>query len=243
MLALLVLLLLAGLVYTAIQYNRAQGLAQVVKEAHSNITISLKKRLDLVNKLIDIARSYGEHEKLTFIAVVEGESLGSLAQASVRADGTLTQLNSMARNYPELKANQTYNRLMDDLSKIEGELQNRRERYNGAVRTYNTFCNSIPFVFLAPSLGFPQAPYFDVANADALEGIKDFVTDDGALLRKRLAGAGAQVAESTRKLGGKLEENGRVLLEKGKEELQRRRQLNAKDDTTESEETDEPLVR
>ena len=218
------LIVIAVISFLAIQYNKAQGLAQVIKEAHSNITVTLKKRLDLVNKLIDTVRNYGEHEKLTYIAVVEGESLGALAQASMRADHTLTQLNTLSRNYPELKANQTYMRLMDDLNKIESLVQDRRERYNGGVRIYNTFCNSIPFVFIAPALGFPQAPYFDVANADDLENLKDFVTDDGALLRQRLAGAGAQLAQTTRTMSHKLEENGRALLEKGKEEMQRRRQ-------------------
>ncbi len=220
----LLFIIIATISFLAVQYNKAQGLAQLVKEAHSNITVTLKKRVDLVNKLIDIARSYGEHEKLTHIAVVEGESLGALAQASLRADNTITQLNTLSRNYPDLKANQTYMRLMDDLHKIESLVQDRRERYNGGVRVYNTFCNSIPFVFIAPALGFPQAPYFDVANADELENLKDFVTDDGALLRQRLAGAGAQLAQTTRTMSTKLEENGRALLEKGKEEVQRRRQ-------------------
>lgn len=236
----LLLILISAIGFLVVQYNKAQGLAQLVKEAHSNITVTLKKRLDLVNKLIDIARSYGEHEKLTYIAVVEGESLGALAQASLRADNTITQLNTLSRNYPDLKANHTYMRLMDDLNNIESLVQSRRERYNGSVRTYNTFCNSIPFVFIAPSLGFPQAPYFDVANADDLENIKDFVTDDGALLRQRLAGAGAQVAQSTRAVGNKLEVNGRALLEKGKEEMQRRRQATINGSDTEPKQPDGP---
>ena len=116
-------------------------------------------------------------------------------------------------------------RLMDDLHKLESLVQDRREKYNGNVRTYNTFCNSIPFVFIAPSLGFPQAPYFDVANADDLENIKDFVTDDGAMLRQKLAGAGAQVVQTTRAIGSKLDVNGRALIEKGREEMERRRQI------------------
>ncbi|CCH52823.1 LemA protein [Fibrisoma limi BUZ 3] len=237
----LILIIIAAISYLAVQYNKAQSLAQSVKEAHSNITVTLKKRLDLVNKLIDIARSYGEHEKLTYIAVVEGESLGALAQASLRADNTITQLNNLSRNYPELKANQTYMRLMDDLHKIESLVQDRREKYNAGVRIYNTFCNSIPFVFIAPSLGFPQAPYFDVSNADELENLKDFVTDDGALLRQKLAGAGAQVAQTTRVMGNKLEANSRVLLEKGKEEIQRRRQGAVGSNHSEPTQPDEPV--
>lgn len=236
----LLLIIVIATGFLVVRYNTAQGLAQLVKETHSNITVTLKKRLDLVNKLIDIARSYGEHEKLTHIAVVEGESLGALAQASLRADSTITQLNTLSRNYPDLKANQTYVRLMEDLNQIESLVQDRREKYNRNVRLYNTFCNSIPFVFIAPSLGFPQAPYFDVANADALENIKDFVTDDGALLRQRLAGAGAQLAQTTRTVGNKLEENGRVLLEKGREEVQRRRQATINGSDTKSDQPDGP---
>ena len=107
---LFLLVVIAAVGFLVVQYNKAQGMAQLVKEAHSNITVTLKKRLDLVNKLIDIARSYGEHEKLTHIAVVEGESLGALAQASLRADSTITQLKftqpqlSRSESQPDIHA-------------------------------------------------------------------------------------------------------------------------------------------
>lgn len=235
------LLVVIGMgVYLMKQYNQAQGYAQGVKEAHSNITVTLKKRLDLVNKLIDIARSYGEHEKLTHIAVVEGESLAQLSQASARADSAVTQLNSMARSYPDLKANSTYIRLMEDLARIENDVEQRRESCNARVRYYNTFCNSVPFVFFAPSLGFKPAPYFSVESADSLDNLKDFVTDDGAILRGKLAGAGNQVLSSTKALGETIESKSRMLIERGQEELQKRRNQSYAAESAPTKATDEP---
>ncbi len=114
--------------------------------------------------------------------------------------------------------------LMHDLHVIENDIQNRRVGYNGAVKAYNTFCNSLPFSLVASSLGFNQAPYFNVENADSLENLKDFVTDDGTILRQKLTQVGAQVIHSGKALGNSIEQNGRILLDKGKEEINRRRQ-------------------
>ncbi len=216
-------LLIVGLaVYLGKQYNAAQAKAQTVEEAQANVTVAIKKRFDLINKLMDVVSSYVDHEKLTHLAVVEGESLATLAQASIRADSTLTQLNSIARNYPDLKANASYNRLMDNLTGVEAEVQNRREWYNRAVRDYNTFCNNIPFMFFAPSMGFRKAPFFDVANADSLENVKAFSADDGTVLREKFAGAGTHVLQGTRALGNTLETHGRALLERGQAGFQKR---------------------
>lgn len=229
---LLVLVIAVGLIIViARYYNDAQGLSQSVRETYANVTVVLKKRLDLVNKLIDIARSYSDHEKLTFIAVVEGESLGALAQASMRADGAVTQLNSLSRNYPELKANDTFQQLMRDLTKIESEVQNRREIYNSAVKKYNVLCTTIPFVFIASSLGFSQAPYFDVENADSLNQIKDFTTDDGTILRQKLSNAGTMVLNTTKSIGTSIEQNGRVLIERGKNEMKKHSEHQSTEDT------------
>ena len=219
------LLLLVGLgAFLITQYNQAQAQALTIEEAHSNITVTVKKRFDLINKLLDVVASYADHEKLTHLAVVEGESVGSLAQASARADHTVTQLTSVARNYPDLKANASYNRLMDSLAHIEEEVQTRREAYNRAVRTYNTFCSAIPFALAAPSLGFQRAPFFDVANADSLENTNTFSANDGTILREKFAQASTHVLEGTKALGTTLETQGRALLERGQAEYQKYQQ-------------------
>jgi LemA protein len=76
-------------------------------------------------------------------------------------------------------------------------------------------------VFVANSLGFSQASYFDVENADSLNQIKDFTTDDGTILRQKLSNAGSMVLNTTKTIGNSIEQNGRVLLERGKNEIKK----------------------
>ena len=89
-------------------YNNMQSQAQEIKEAHSNTIVSMQKRVDLANKLVDIASSYGDHEKLTQITVAQNESVQAAMSTSQEVDGTVNRILSMARAYPDLKANQTY---------------------------------------------------------------------------------------------------------------------------------------
>ena len=174
-------------IYLMGSYNSMQSQAQGIKEAHSNTIVSMQKRVDLANKLVDIASSYGEHEKLTQITVAQNESVQAAMNTSQEVDGTVNRIVSMARAYPDLKANQTYQNLMSQLEKIENDLQQKRQVYNGQVRSYNTSCTSIPIVFVASYLGFKTAPYFDVVNADSLENLKDFHSSDGENLKNALA--------------------------------------------------------
>ena len=168
-------------------YNNMQSQAQEIKEAHSNTIVSMQKRVDLANKLVDIASSYGDHEKLTQITVAQNESVQAAMSTSQEVDGTVNRILSMARAYPDLKANQTYQSLMSQLESIENNLQQKRQVYNDRVRRYNTSCTSIPIVFVASYLGFKTAPYFDVANADSLDNLKDFHSSDGSALKNALS--------------------------------------------------------
>jgi LemA protein len=179
--------LIPALGMLALTYNKMQAKAHEIREAHSNITICMKKRVDLTNKLIDIASGYGDMEKLTHITVAQTESVQSAITASQEVDGAVNRIISMARAYPDLKANITYQNLMNQLESLENDLQKKREAYNGRVRSYNTACTSVPTVFVAPYLGFKNAPYFDVENADSLESIKDFHSTDGEALRNILS--------------------------------------------------------
>lgn len=212
-LTILLLLVVGAAVYVGVQFNAAQAKALKIEGAMSNIKVVMKKRFDLINKLMDVVSSYVDHEQLTHLAIVKEESAGNLARASVQADGALTQLNSIARNYPDLKANASYSRLMDNLTEVEAEIQSRREAYNWVVLDYNTFISAVPFMFFAPSLKFHKAPSFDVANADSLENTNSFSANDGAALRDILTHAGGQVLRGTKEVGN--------LLERGQAKLQK----------------------
>ena len=185
-------------------YNRLQTKGHVVREAHSNVMVCMKKRVDLANKLVDIARSYGEHEKLTHLTVSQN-------------DMAVGQVMATLKNYPELKANQTYQQLMAQYDTIEVDLQKKRESYNGAVRDYNTTIAKFPMILIAPYIGFKPAKYFDVDDADSLQNLKDFQTDDGTILKEKFSQIGSKVRDASKSIGSQAVEAGKSLVEKGKE--------------------------
>ena len=172
-------------------YNKLQRLGQGVKSANANVLTVIQKRADLINKLMDIAKEYGNHEKLVHISL--SNNLVDTFKASAEA---IVNLNSMATNYPELKANAAYQQLMSQIHSIEGELQNKREKYNQVSQAYNSERLQIPTVLFAGVMGFSEAPYFDFDN---LQEIKEFKTDDGQLLKDALVSASAKAIDMTQK--------------------------------------------
>lgn len=182
-------------------YNGLQRYANDVKRARADIMASMKKRLDLAGRLIDIAKSYGEHEKFT--QLTSADSMSSISDAvavASKVDQVLNQVSSLAMAYPDLKANATYQQLMSQLHEIETDLQNRREGYNASVSDYNTYRCSLPQTLFAASVGFPEAPYFAV-DENGLEALPDFKTDDGQMLKATLHRMGGKAGDLVSQAG------------------------------------------
>lgn len=231
----LLFLLVAGFIGWSVRlYNGLHTASEGVREAHSNIIVSMKKRIDLANKLIDIASSYGDHEKLTHISIARADSGSDTAvmAASAEAAGAVQTVLKLATRYPELRASETYNLLMTQLEGVETNLQDRREAYNSLVRQYNSRLGRIPANLVAPALGFRQAPYFNVDDADSLQGMKDFSSTDGEALKSLLAGAGRRVADTTKDVSRRVAETtkdvshravvlGKEAVEMGKDAAER----------------------
>lgn len=227
----LLMLLFIGFAVFAIRfvvkrYNNLQLSSEGVREAHSNIIVSMKKRIDLANKLIDIASAYGDHEKLTHISIARADNADSaVIAASAEAAGAVQTVLRMATHHPELRASETYNLLMHQLEDVESNLQDRRERYNSLVRLHNSQLSQIPTNLFAPALGFRPAPYFNVEDADSLEGLKDFSSADGEVLKSMLAGAGKRLADTTRDASRVIASTSKVAgvkaLEMGREAAER----------------------
>jgi len=165
-------------------YNTLQTLMQSIREHLSNLQAALKKRIDLANQIIDVASGYGEHEKLTHISLSNNQ-------------GSLDKVLSLAQNYPDLKANLTYQQLMSQLEGIEQSLLERRERYNAQVGAYNSLRNSFPALLVATKLNFESAPYFDINDSDFSEKVKIFQRDDSIALQQALASGANAVKYST----------------------------------------------
>ena len=148
-----VLVLLAYYVST---YNAVQRLINMIPEFTSNITVLVKKRTDLIAKLIAIVDSYGLHESGINVKIA-GEFGGSVRPN--QSQGVIERLASLRMAFPELKADNLYENLMQQLEQVETDIADRRERYNSTVRAYNTAIAQFPTNMLLSPFGF-QAKQF-----------------------------------------------------------------------------------
>jgi len=142
-----------------------------VKEGFSGITVQLRRRADLIPNLVEAVQGYATHEREVFeevtrarAATVNAGSVEATAQADATMTGLLGRLFAVAENYPELKANQNFLQLQDQLAGIETELQSARRYYNATVRDLNSTIQSFPPVLIARPAGFAEEPFYQDDN-------------------------------------------------------------------------------
>ena len=165
---LVITLLVATLIYAIVIYNRLVRDRQMTLAGWSDIGVQLKRRHDLIPKLIDAVRQYANFEKATLEHVTELRSqavqLGSVSRQgpleNIISQG-LGSIFALQEAYPDLKANQGFMQLQSDISNVEADIQFARRYYNGAVRNLNTRTESFPDLLLARLFGFEQADYFE----------------------------------------------------------------------------------
>jgi LemA protein len=155
------------LLYFVAIYNRLVRLRALVKEAFSGITVQLRRRADLIPNLVESVQGYAAHEREVFeevskarAASVNAGGVEATAQADAQLTGVLGRLFAVAEAYPELKANQNFLQLQDQLSSIEGELQGARRYYNATVRDLNSTIQSFPPALIARPMGFAEEPFY-----------------------------------------------------------------------------------
>lgn len=153
-------------------YNGFIRRRNIVDEGWSGIDIQLKRRSDLVPNLVETVKGYAEHEKTTFEEVVTLRNRASAAisvtdksQAESALSSGIGKLFALAENYPQLRANENFKKLQDQLSEIEEQIQFARRFYNGAVRDYNIAVQSFPGNLLAGLTGFSPRSFFQLEDA------------------------------------------------------------------------------
>lgn len=198
-------------------YNKIRRLAENVKEAWSNITIATRKKVSLVNQLIDVVKGYQESEKLVMLKVSDDLTVSAVQQANQQSGAVMSAINGMAQRYPELKSAEQYHRLVDSIQQSEEGLETARTRYNQAAKEYNVTRTSIPHVFYSGLLGFHAAGYLDM---DAVESDSSFqkpiISDDGERVNELLGKAGGKMLGAAKRMA----EQGKMLAEKGTTRLQ-----------------------
>ena len=163
-------LLLIGLIYVLVR-NSIIGSRNRVDEAWSGIDVQLKRRHDLVPNLVETVKGYATHERETFEKVTQARAAAMQAsgpaQAS-QAEGMLTQaltdLRAVAENYPELRATENFQKLQNELTEIEDEIQASRRIYNSNVQAYNTKIQIFPNSVIANSGGFTAREFFEIED-------------------------------------------------------------------------------
>ena len=164
----LAVLLLAG------TYNRLVGLRQRANQAFADIDVQLQQRHDLIPNLVETVKGYAAHESGTLEAVTAARAAASNAgsvEDKVKAEnmltGALRQLFAVAEAYPDLKANQNFLRLQDELGDVENKLAAARRFFNSAVGEFNAAIQQFPAVLIAGAMGFSERTFFDVGEGRA----------------------------------------------------------------------------
>ena len=199
--------------FAAWTYNKLQKQAQEVREATSNVQVAVSKKLNLVNQLGDIVKSFQASEQFTHMKLAQDNNATAIAVAYAQSGQMLSTLLAAADRAPEFKANEQYHRLVDSIQHCELDIQQARSAFNATVKHYNNAYLAFPTVLVAPFLGFSKAPYleFDISgNVDAT-ALKSFQTDDGERLKQLLASAGGHLAEATRSIAGQAGQAGKLL--------------------------------
>ncbi len=157
-------------------YNRLVRLKVRCQDAWASIDVQLKRRYDLIPNLIETVKGYASHERETFEAVVRARQAGidagtveEQAQAENMITGALRQLFALSEAYPDLKANQSFGQLQEELSSTENKIAFARQHYNDNVRQYNTRLESFPDNIFANMFGFQRREFFELEEAEQRE--------------------------------------------------------------------------
>jgi LemA protein len=157
-------------------YNRIQTLDEQASAAQSQIEVQLQRRADLIPNLVNTVKGYAQHEEEVFIKVAEARSglvnaiktgdPEQMANANQELTGQLGRLMVAVEAYPQLKADQSFLRLQDELTGTENRIAVSRQDYNQAVNAYNAYIRQFPAVITAKITGAKQRKYF-TATASA----------------------------------------------------------------------------
>jgi LemA protein len=173
----LVIVVVLVLIFVAL-YNKLVRLRNRVDEAWAQIDVQLRRRYDLIPNLVETVKGYAAHERQTLEAVTQArgaaQSLNAQGAAPgqiAAAEGTLTTalrgLLAVSEAYPDLKANQNFLALQEELTGTENKIAFARQHYNDAVRANNTAVESIPTSLVAPLAHVTRREYFEVPGTDA----------------------------------------------------------------------------
>jgi LemA protein len=164
---LLLIALATGL--SGCSYNKFTTQEEAIKQQYAEVQNQLQRRSDLIPNLVETVKGYASHEEKVFTDIAEARAKLAGAKtpeetlsAANQQTSALSRLLVIAENYPQLRANEQFNRLMDELAGTENRLSVARMRYNETVQAYNTQRRKFPSNVTAKMFGFKEYPYWEV---------------------------------------------------------------------------------
>ena len=170
----IVIVVVLLIVYFSIKgtYNSLVQLDEGVKGAWAQVENQLQRRYDLIPNYVETVKGYAKQEREVFIKVTEARSkvgsansVGDKINANNELSTALSRLLVVVERYPDLKSNQNFIRLQDELAGTENRIAVERRRYNESVKTYNVKIRSFPTILFAGMFGFSKAEFFKVPEA------------------------------------------------------------------------------
>ena len=178
------------IIYLIVMYNNLVAYRNKFKNGFANIDNQLQLRYDLIPNLVETAQSYMKHEQETLTRVIEARntaaaaskqtalhpedaaSMKKLMAAETALSGSMLQFFALTENYPDIKANQTMEKLMEELTTTENKVAFARQRYNDDVMQYNTYREQFPNTIVANNAGFKEAALFEIENEEYRQPVK-----------------------------------------------------------------------
>ncbi len=168
-------------------YNQIQQLDENAAQAKQQISVQLQRRADLVPNLVNTVKGYAQHEEAVFTQVAQARAglAGAIqtgdpqqmATANNQLTGALGRLLAISEAYPQLKADQSFLRLQDELTGTENRIATARNDYNQAVQSYNTYIRTFPQALTAKVTGAKPRTYFEAAPGTEVAPTVDFGTN------------------------------------------------------------------
>ena len=176
--AIVLIVLVVVIAFLVLTYNGLVQLRNKLDAAWAQIDVQLKRRYDLIPNLVETVKGYASHESETFEKVTQARNMAVNAQGPVEAaqadnvlTGTLKSLFAVSEAYPDLKANQNFLELQEELTATEDKVSYARQFYNDTVFKYNTKIQSVPANMIAGPFHFEKREYFE-ADDDSRGPVK-----------------------------------------------------------------------
>ncbi len=167
----IIVVVLAIVGFGVVGFNRLRSADVGAQEALGGIDVQLTRRADLIPNLVETVKGYAAHEKTVLENVTAararvqqaaaGDDVKAKAEADAALQGSLINLNAVAENYPDLKANENFLNLQNQLAETENQISFARQYYNDAVATLNKLVRTIPWMLFSGMAGVGQRDFYD----------------------------------------------------------------------------------